>query len=143
MNGLESYTAVLRKKGLKATPRRKAVIAFLAAKPRSYAPSEVWEGLKNQFKQLGLPSIYRILEELAGLHLACRIKRDDRQLYYYLCAAEEHHHHHFVCRKCQGVQEVKQCLADRLFAEIEEDLDCRAESHFMQVEGLCRECRDS
>ncbi|MFH1709262.1 MAG: Fur family transcriptional regulator [Planctomycetota bacterium] len=136
-----SYAEILRGKGYKVTPKRKAVLGIMRKYNRYFSPSEIWGRLKGKFDCLGLPSIYRILEEFACAGIVTRIKRDDRQLYYFLCDAADCHHHHFICRQCHCVSEVLACHADLIYGYIENELGCKAEAHFMQIEGLCAKCR--
>ena len=135
------YTDILRENGYKVTPKRKAVLDFMRKHHRFFSPPEIWESLKRKFDCLGLPSVYRIVEEFENIGIVTRIKRDDRQLYYFLCDVDNSHHHHFICRECHGVREVHQCHADLIYGYLERELGCRAESHFMQIEGVCAECR--
>jgi Fe2+ or Zn2+ uptake regulation protein len=138
---LETYIGILREKGLKATPKRKAVLELMLADQSYFSPRDIWNKLKHRFPSLGLTSVYRILEKFEDIDLICRVNREDRQLYYFLCDSEDHHHHHFICRKCHGVQEVNQCYSDIIYSKLREELGVKAESHFLQIEGVCRECQ--
>lgn len=135
--------AQLRKNTLKVTPRRLAVIKMLLAERRYFSPYEMHERLLNTDRSIGLPSVYRILQEFSAIGLVTEIKRADRQQYYFLC--QEHsdtHHHHFICRVCCRVEPVKRCFFDSLKKHVETELDAQVESHFFQLEGLCASCRN-
>ncbi|MGE5308678.1 MAG: Fur family transcriptional regulator [Deltaproteobacteria bacterium] len=132
----------LREKNLKVTPKRTAVIELFLSRRRCFGPQDVWRAVKPSFGRLGLPSVYRILEELRGAGVLERVEKRDRQLYYVLCTAPRPcHHHHFVCRKCGRVEEVDFCNIRELERFIERRLGCKAESHSLRVEGLCARCR--
>ncbi len=51
---------------LKNTPRRRAVLECLASATTYVSPDEVWQALQGRFSRLGLPTVYRIMEELAA-----------------------------------------------------------------------------
>lgn len=137
------YLNWLRKHHLKVTPRRKAVIGLLSREKRYFSPLEVWNLLKCQFTHLGLPTTYRILEELRNIGLLTRIERENRQLYYFLCKVSPTvHHHHFVCKSCKRVEPVEFCDFGRINQFIEKKLNGKAESHSLQIEGLCSECKE-
>jgi len=137
------YLNHLRKHRLKVTPRREAILHLLVSERRYFSPREVWSLLRKEFSQLGLPTTYRILEELRTIGLLTRIERQDRQLYYFFCEVPlTRHHHHFVCTSCKRVEAVEFCDFARMNRYVENNLNGRAESHFLQIEGLCRECKE-
>lgn len=136
------YYECLRRSSLKVTPKRQAVIGLFLRTRKCLGPRQIWQRLRPGFSRLGLPSIYRILEELRGCGILDRMERRDRRLYYALCTVRDAgHHHHFVCRKCERVEEVAFCNFGELAGLIEKQLGGKAESHDLRVEGLCRHCR--
>ncbi len=137
---VNNYIDRLKEIRFKTTPRRKAVIELFLKRDRYIGPSEVRSLLKNKFRYLGLPSIYRILEELKGAGILIRIEKD-RKLYYALCKVPVSHHHHFICRKCRKVEDLKYCNFKNISKLIEKKLNGKAESHFLQIEGLCSVCK--
>ena len=91
-----SYLNELKSKKLKATPKRLAILRVLSAASVYLGPQEIWEQLKKDFKKLGLPTVYRNLEELVDAGLVSRIIHPNRRLYYFLCE-NRLQHHHFIC----------------------------------------------
>jgi len=133
---------ILRKANLKVTPKRRAVIRFFLQNRRYFTPEEVWVALKRDFEHLGLPTIYRNLRGLEDVGILIRIARSDQRLYYAIChLGKEREHHHFVCQKCGRVSEVEFCNFKNIAGDIEKKLNCKITSHFMQVEGMCSECK--
>lgn len=133
-----TYFDKLKSEKLKLTPKRKAILDCFEAQGKYLTPEQVWEKLKKQFKQLGLPSIYRNLETFEDCGILVKIQREDRRLYYALCHDhhEGHHHHHIVCIKCGKVDEVDGCaIVNSLKASGYKIL-----KHFLQLEGLCPKC---
>lgn len=136
------YHERLRGNNLKVTPKRRAVIGIFLRTRKCFGPRQIWQSLKPDFPRLGLPSIYRILEELRGCGILDRMERRDRRLCYALCTVHDAgHHHHFVCRKCERVEEVDFCNFRELAGLIEKQLGGKVESHDLRVEGLCKHCR--
>ncbi len=140
MAAVFNFRNILHGKGLKATSQRISVLEYMNRHRRFLSPTQVWEALNRRYPSLGLTSVYRILEQLEQSGLVTLVKRKDRQLYYYFCTCDDTHHHHFVCRECGSVEEVMYCSAERIYRELEKSLGCRIESHFMQIEGICRDC---
>ena len=140
MHDVARYIDMLRSRGLKATPRRAAIIEIFASRGGHLTPEEVWTGLQKRFKRCGLPGVYRNLESMAGCGILTRILRFDRRQHYGLCgAAGEGHHHHITCIRCGRVDEIGRCpIAGRKTMN-----GYRVVSHFMQVNGICAGCQVS
>jgi Fe2+ or Zn2+ uptake regulation protein len=138
---IDAYLHKIKQGRLKITPKRKALLELFLKKKRYLSPSEARLLLRPKFSRLGLPTVYRIMEELAQIGILIRIKRDSRRLYYTICRAPQHDHHHFICRKCKRVEEVEFCNFGAIAKFIKDRLKAKAESHFVQVEGLCCRCK--
>ncbi len=133
----ERYSQSLKDLKLKATPKRLAILSLLAEEFAYISPEEIWRKLQSKFGSLGLPTVYRNLEELATGGLITKVIHPNRQLYYYFCP-NNHHHHHFICLSCQRVEDINICGME----EIEKKINGTVLSHIVQVNGLCRSCSD-
>jgi Fe2+ or Zn2+ uptake regulation protein len=125
--------------GLKATPKRIAILEILSAEFAYLCPEEIWKKMQARFKRIGLPTVYRNLEELSQGGVIMKIIHPDRKLYYYFCE-NSHHHHHFVCISCRKVQDLEFCGEEQIIKEVEDTLKGKVVSHLFQVYGLCWEC---
>jgi len=138
---IDNYIDRLKKNGHRITPKVRAVIELFLERESILDPFEVQERLQKQFKGVGLPTIYRILENLASCGILVTAASEDRQLRYFICQGIEHgHHHHFICRCCRKVEEVNLCLMDEVSKYVKRHLKATVESHFLQIEGLCEKC---
>lgn len=129
----------LKNLGMKITPKRLAIIDILARDLRYLSAEEIWKSMKNRFKKIGLPTVYRNLEDLSQGGLIIKIIHPDRKLYYFFCENADHHHH-FVCVSCRKVQDLEFCGEEQIVKEVEDSLGGKVVSHLFQVYGLCREC---
>lgn len=130
---------ILKKLKLKVTPKRLEIMCCLGAEPSFMSADEVWKRLKQHFSQVGLPTVYRILDELTGAGVTTRIFMSDHKQYYFLCANQEHHHH-FVCESCRKVEDIDRCVLDGVASEIEQRSGARITSHILQLNGMCGAC---
>ena len=134
---LKPYLEKLREGGLKLTPRRQAIIELFMTCDSHLTPEEVWNKLKKNFNQCGLPSVYRNLESLVECGVLTRIQQFDRKKHYGLCTATHgRHHHHITCVKCGKVEEIPGCA----FADKKKIKGYTVISHYMQVNGICDKC---
>ena len=130
---------IVKELGLKATPKRVAILEILAEEFVYLGPEEIWKKLQARFKRIGLPTVYRNLEELSNGGVIIKIIHPNRKLYYYYCN-NTNHHHHFVCISCRKVQDLEFCGEEQINKEVEDTLKGKVVSHLLQVYGLCNDC---
>jgi Fur family transcriptional regulator, ferric uptake regulator len=138
---MEKHLQTLKAHKLKITPRRKAIIELFKDSPMRMGAYEVYKKLKHKLPTLGLPTVYRILEQFSQAGILIQSLSKDRQLCYMLCGHPHEHHHHFTCRKCRKVEEVDYCNIKGVSRFIEKNLDAKVEAHQLQIEGLCSKCK--
>jgi Fur family transcriptional regulator, ferric uptake regulator len=136
---LHDFPLILKDLRLKVTPKRLAILDFLARTGTFVSPEEVRQNLQEQFASIGLPTVYRNLDELASGGVIAKIIPPNRQLYYYFCS-NSNHHHHFICLSCGKVTDLHICAVKGLEEEINDQVGGKVMSHILQVNGLCRSC---
>ena len=130
------FPQLLKSLQLKVTPQRLAILDIMLAASTYLSPEEVQSQVQLRTEsKVGLPTIYRNLEELSGQGVLSKILHPNRQLYYYFCANRDHHHH-FVCLACRTVQDIHDCGC----AELAGKIDGQVELQIMQALGTCRRC---
>jgi Fe2+ or Zn2+ uptake regulation protein len=135
----EQSAAILRQLKLKVTPRRQEIMNCLGGEPSYLSADEVWGRIKARPGSIGLPTVYRILDELVEAGVVTRIFLSDRKQYYFLCS-NQGHHHHFVCEACRRVEDVEQCGLDGFSRDIARRSGGRVTSHILQINGICGSC---
>ncbi|HNQ34785.1 MAG TPA: Fur family transcriptional regulator [bacterium] len=138
----QKYEALLKEHGYKLTPRRRAIIRLLG-QGTCATPERIWRRLKPGFGRLGLPTVYRNLEEFRKAGVAARVAGPEERFYYGLCRARrpDQHHHHIVCEKCRRVSEVSGCRLEGLAASVKKETGFQVTEHRLELVGLCRKCR--
>jgi Fe2+ or Zn2+ uptake regulation protein len=133
------FPQLLKSLQLKVTPQRLAILDIMLAARTYLSPEEVQREVQlRAASKVGLPTIYRNLEELSSQGVISKILHPNRQLYYYFCANRDHHHH-FVCLSCRTVQDIHDCGC----AELAVKIDGQVELQIMQALGTCRRCVNS
>jgi len=136
---LNDYPKLLKNLRLKVTPKRLAILDFLARTGTYVSPEEVRRNLQDHFGRIGLPTVYRNLDELATGGVISKIIHPNRQLYYYFCPNTDHHHH-FICISCREVSDLDICALDGIEEEVKNQIRGKVISHILQVNGLCAGC---
>jgi len=135
----QRHAQALKDAGMKATPKRLAILDMLYEESGYASPEEIWKRLRDRFDRLGLPTVYRNLEELAASGVISKVIHPNRQLYYYFCPNREHHHH-FVCLTCRRVEDLPSCGIEALEREVSQKIGGKVLSHILQLNGLCGVC---
>ena len=136
---LDEVPHTLRRLNLKITPKRVAILEILMKESVYLSPEDIWKKMKKRFVKIGLPTIYRNLEELSERNIISKVTHPDRQLYYYLCQNQSHHHH-FICLLCRKVEDINLCGVKEAEREVEKKIGGKVLSHILQINGLCKSC---
>lgn len=136
---MHDFPTLLKELQLKVTPKRLAILDYLAQASTFVSPEEVRQKLQGQFARIGLPTVYRNLDELAEGGVISKIIHPNRQLYYYFCP-NNGHHHHFICLSCHKVEDLEICAVKGFEEEIGAKIGGKVLSHILQVNGICRAC---
>ncbi len=100
MTGIEE----IKSTGLKATgPRLKILGVFQEADERHMSAEDVYRALMQQGSDVGLATVYRVLQQFEQAGLLSRRTFDTDKAVYEL--ADGHHHDHLVCLDCGRVEE--------------------------------------
>ena len=127
--------------GLRLTSGLRAVISALHDDKRQLSALELQASLRAQGCGAGLPTIYRICDNLSSAHILGRSFDADGTMRYYLClCAPDTHHHHFVCRACGQISEVDFCPLEGLAAKLLQERQLLLEGHHLELYGLCARC---
>ncbi len=135
----DSFSALLRERGLRATPRRLQLLSLLARAERPMSAHEI----KAKWKRgrIDLVTLYRALDALVAATLARRVDLRHGHIDYEINRSGNHHHH-LVCTGCGVIEEVTACPGKNLgelalarsakFASLEE--------HALEFFGTCKAC---
>lgn len=130
---LKAIAQRLRQKNMRLTqPRQQVLEAFLQSR-RLQTPQEIFYNARNQGINVGLTTVYRMLESLSELNLA-RALLLHGEIRYIFCPPE--HHHHLICNNCGLVQEVFNCP----IAQVPTG-SFKSQSHQLDFYGLCSRCQ--
>ncbi|WP_069630557.1 Fur family transcriptional regulator [Streptomyces niveus] len=102
---MEDLSESLRKKGLRNTSQRRAVLAALHGFPHSTASDvEARVGAADTSAGMSRQGLYNVLEDLTGAGLIRRIEPAGSPTRYELRVGDNHHH--LVCRRCGLIEDV-------------------------------------
>jgi Fur family ferric uptake transcriptional regulator len=118
------------------TPQRRAVLDAIEATNGRFTALELFQRARRSFPRLGLATTYRTLELLRETGSLHALSGEGRPAYV-RCSPK--HHHHLVCLTCGSVEDTELCATPSQRA-LTRRHGFRAESHELEIYGICRRC---
>ena len=131
----------LQENGYRLTEARRAVVKTVAATDRALTPLQVFDLAREQNPALGLVTVYRTLEKLEELRLIQRVHQPEGCQAF--IAASQAHQHLLLCQSCGQVKFFEGDDLDALIVAISEKTGYQIREHWLQLFGLCRNCRNN
>ncbi|MHB8644123.1 MAG: Fur family transcriptional regulator [Gaiellaceae bacterium] len=91
--------------------------------------------------QVGIASVYRVLDQLADASFVQRIELGDGVTRYERSEpAHDHHHHHVVCSECGRVERFEDDKLEAALRRVERETGFAVASHDVLLRGSCADC---
>ena len=135
----ETWLEQLHENGYRITAARRAVVDTVFGSAHALTPSEVYEVARKKYRALGLVSVYRTLEKLEELHLIQRVHQPAGCQAF--ISAGVGHQHLLLCQQCGRVTFFEGDDLDTLIKSISRKTGYQINEHWLQLFGLCVNCR--
>ena len=125
------------------TQRRTVLNVFIDHPGEHLSADEVYKILDGQGQDIGLATVYRSLDLLAGLDILQKMEFGDGCSRYEIktMTPDEHQHHHMICLKCKKVYEFQEDLLDKLEKDISKKSGFKIVDHQAIFYGYCKKCQ--
>jgi Fur family ferric uptake transcriptional regulator len=130
----------LRAAGLRSGGARLAVVEYLGGQPCCSSAQEIHAGIGRAGRNVGVASVYRVLDELVEHRLVQRVDVGDG-IARYEPALHEHHHHHVVCEDCGRVEPFSDPGLERAIDRAAGRIGYAVDGHEVVLRGACADCR--
>lgn len=132
----------LRAAGYRSGGARRAVVACLDRHDCCVSAQELHERLRASGERVGVASVYRVLDVLAGEGLVTRVDLGDGVARYEAARPGGGHHHHLVCGDCGKVEAFEDEALERELTRVAGRLGYD-HAHEVVLRGACASCRPS
>jgi Fur family ferric uptake transcriptional regulator len=139
-NLTKELATLLKQKGYKLTPQRRAVINAIAKSNTHVTPAELFEKARAEHTGVGLVTVYRTIKLLSDIGLICEMYTDGDSKSYLLRKLPEHHHH-LVCSGCGVVVDFSGCDLNDLERQLVDSTGFVMEGHLLEFRGRCPDCQ--
>jgi Fur family ferric uptake transcriptional regulator len=136
----ESTMQALLRKGLRNGGARRAVIELLAGQDCCLSAQQIFDSLRASHRQVGIASIYRVLELLSSEGFVQRIDLGSGVSRYEPVRSSGDHHHHLVCDQCGRVEAFEDRALEQAIHRVEEGSGYRVAAHDVVLRGACSDC---
>ena len=120
------------------TRQRTAVGAILDRSDQFRTASQIHDDLRHSGENIGLTTVYRTLQLMAGGNELDSIRTDDGETAYRRCSTG--HHHHLVCRSCGRTVEVEGPAIESWTDQIAAENGYTEVQHHLEIFGVCAAC---
>jgi Fur family ferric uptake transcriptional regulator len=120
------------------TRQRAAVGAILERSDQFRTASQIHDDLRHQGENIGLTTVYRTLQMMAGSDELDSIRTDDGETAYRRCSTG--HHHHLVCRVCGRTVEIEGREVERWTRQVADAEGFVDVDHTVEIIGTCAGC---
>ena len=136
MAWVDEASTTLRGAGYRPGSAGQLVLDHLASQTCCVGAQEIHEALG---RQVGLASVYRMLDALTEQSLVQRVDVGDGVARYE--PVRRDHHHHLVCDTCGKVEPFADRGLERALEVVEERSGYSVVGHEVVVRGACADCR--
>ena len=137
----EHTHARLRDAGYHRGGARAAVVELLSRQDCALSAQEIDDRLRADERSVGRASVYRALEQLAGLRLLARVDVGDGVARYEPTLPGGDHHHHLVCERCGRLEAFEDEDLEHAIDRLSRRLSFEVGEHDVVLRGACRRCR--
>lgn len=136
---LQLFRSYLKRQGLKHTPQREEILAYLLKAEKHLSPEEIYQSLRERDPRLGRATVFRTLKLLEKGGLASHVTfADGRQKFER--AHGRPHHDHMICIECGDALEFSSPAVERLQERIARRSGFHILWHRHEIFGRCRAC---
>lgn len=129
----------LKKHGLKATPKRVAVLSIFEQNQNPLSIEDITNFLKKRKIRVDQVTVYRIIDAFLKLQLISRFDFHEGKFRYEI--ASKPHHHHAVCTECGYVEDINEHIFGNVVDKVSKETDFHITNHAIEFFGLCHNCK--
>jgi Fur family ferric uptake transcriptional regulator len=130
----------LARAGHRAGGARAEVLALLAQQHCCLSAQEVHDELRRRDRAVGMASVYRALDVLAGLGLVHRVEVGGVACFEPADPSGDHHHH-ALCERCGALTAFEDPALEAVLERAGDRLGYAVGGHDVTLRGTCPTCR--
>ncbi len=130
-------TALLRERGNRVTPQRRAILAIIEEQGGHLSADEIYHLARREVPRLSLSTVYRTLELLKDLDLVSELHLAGD---HYRYEAQSGEHQHLVCLSCGQVVEFECAHWAQMHQKLADEHGFKITGSRVELFGYCGDC---
>lgn len=132
------FQELLRKKGMRNTPERKAIIEEIFSGHDHFDADDLYLKMKDS-TAVSKASIYRTIPLLIEAGLINEVFHEDGHMHYER-VLDRDHHCHLRCSNCRKIIEFSDRRLNRIERDVSLKFDFKTMGSKLEISGLCSSC---
>ena len=137
---IKTWLTNLQASGYRLTEPRRAIVEIMASSQKALDPVRIFDLGRQEYSGLGLVTVYRTLEKLEELGLVQRVHHPNG-CHMYLRAAQGHEHL-LLCISCGRAEYFSGDDISGLVQDVSNRSGFDIHDHWLQLFGMCSDCKD-
>lgn len=133
---MNTFTEILKKYNLKATPQRLAILQMIS-KHGHINIDALYTEIKEQFSSISLATIYKNINSMTEVHLLSEVKLPNTKSVYEIV---KEGHAHLKCEICGKIEDMV-IDTNSMFAEISKNHHFQINQSDVILSGVCKDCQ--
>lgn len=129
----------LRKNGVRMTPQRHAILAYLINTMSHPTADEIYQALADQFPNMSVATVYNNLRLFKEAGLVQELTYGDSSSRF---DANLEEHYHVICRQCGKIVDFHFPSLVEVEEAASKATGFKVDSHRMEVYGYCTACSE-
>lgn len=133
-----TYETLLQEHGYRITPKRIALLTFLANSKTPLTRVDIQKKLNYKLDKV---TLYRALEDFCSSKILAKVNLQGPAAYYEFLH-QTHHHHHIKCETCGKIEHMEICNQVSIEKEVLKHSKSfnTINSHSLEFFGICKTC---
>ena len=136
---VEKAVEILKNTGVRMTPQRHAILAYLLETMTHPTADEIYKALEGKFPNMSVATIYNNLRVFKEAGLVRELTYGDASSRFDANVHEEHYH--AICSECGTIRDFHFPYLGDVERAAEQNAGFRVTGHRMEVYGVCDDCQ--
>jgi Fur family peroxide stress response transcriptional regulator len=129
----------LKSNGVRMTPQRHAILAYLLETMTHPTADEIYKALVDRFPSMSVATVYNNLRVFKEAGLVRELNYGDASSKFDANVSRQHYH--VICSNCNKIVDFEYPCLEEVEDIASKETGFKVESHRMEVYGECAECQ--
>jgi Fur family peroxide stress response transcriptional regulator len=136
---VEKAVEILKNTGVRMTPQRHAILAYLLESMSHPTADEIYKALEGRFPNMSVATIYNNLRVFKEAGLVRELTYGDSSSRFDANIHEEHYH--VICSECGAIHDFHFPYLNEVENAAAKTAGFKVTGHRMEVYGICEKCQ--